>query len=63
MKKGAIFSLNTASNEKESISYYFSNVRGGEKDKVIIFHQDIVESSPKWFEPLNKKDIKGAWYE
>jgi hypothetical protein len=62
MKKGSIFVFNKIENEEGSFCYYFSYVKGGDKNKVIIFAQDIVENCPAWFKPVTKSDTKGAWY-
>lgn len=63
MKKGSIFVFNKVENSEEEFCYYFSYVKGGNKNKVIIFSQDIVENCPNWFKPVVKSDTKGAWYE
>ena len=63
MKKGAIFAFNQIKEGKDDVSYYFSYVKNGLNTKVpIIFGRDIVENCPDWFKPLEKKDIRMAWY-
>jgi len=66
MKKGAIFVFNKIQNEKEEeFSYYYSYVKGGEKNKIIILAQDIVENCPEWFRPkdkFKKSEWGEAWY-